>query len=132
MIGGDYLKNKYKVTSAELEVLKVVWKLEEATFNQISQELCKKTNWKRNTIQTLISRLVNKGTLIADKVNKKSYIYYANINEKDYKMSENLSFINRLYNGSLNLMLSTFIEDNQISNDDLTKLKDLLNSKNKG
>lgn len=132
MIGGDYLKNKYKVTSAELEVLKVVWKLEEATFNQISQELCKKTNWKRNTIQTLISRLINKGTLIADKVNKKSYIYYANINEKDYKMSENLSFINRLYNGSLNLMLSTFIEDNQISNDDLTKLKDLLNSKNKG
>lgn len=126
------MKNKYKVTSAELEVLKVVWKLEEATFNQISQELCKKTNWKRNTIQTLISRLVNKGTLIADKVNKKSYIYYANINEKDYKMSENLSFINRLYNGSLNLMLSTFIEDNQISNDDLTKLKDLLNSKNKG
>lgn len=126
------MKNKYKVTSAELEVLKVVWKLEEATFNQISQELCKKTNWKRNTIQTLISRLINKGTLIADKVNKKSYIYYANINEKDYKMSENLSFINRLYNGSLNLMLSTFIEDNQISNDDLTKLKDLLNSKNKG
>ena len=126
------MKKKYQVTSAELEILKVVWKLQEATFNQISEELANKVDWKRNTIQTLISRLVDKGTLIVDKINKKPYIYYADISEKDYKRYENKSFLNKLYNGSLNLMLSTFIEDDEISEEDLIKLQDLLKDKNRG
>ncbi|RDY27581.1 BlaI/MecI/CopY family transcriptional regulator [Romboutsia weinsteinii] len=123
------MKNKFQVTEAELEVLKVIWKKKKTTSKEIVDELLYTTNWKSKTIQTLITRLVDKGALDVDKSSKKGYIYSPNVSEQEYKKVANESFINKLYNGSLNLMLSTFITDNQLSKQDINNLKNLLNEK---
>lgn len=131
MKGGVILKNKFQVSEAELEILKVIWKNKQTTSKEIVSELLTTTDWKSKTIHTLISRLVEKDIINVDKSNKKAYIYSPNVSEKEYKKVANESFINKLYNGSVNLMLSTFIKENNLSKQDIQDLKVLLNDENK-
>lgn len=127
MKGGVILKNKFQVTESELEILKVIWKNKQTTSKEIVSELLTTTDWKSKTIHTLISRLVEKDIINVDKSNKKVYIYSPNVSEKEYKKVANESFLNKFYNGSVNLMLSTFIKENNLSKQDIQDLKDLLN-----
>lgn len=122
------MKNKFKVSESELEVLKIIWNKEECTSKEIAEELLNTTKWKEKTIQTLITRLVEKDIVNVDKSNKKPYLYSPNVSEKEYKKFANESFINKLYNGSLNLMLSTFIKEHKLSKKDIDNLKNLLES----
>lgn len=124
------LKNKFKITEAELEVLKVIWKNSNITSKEIVNALLDKTEWKSKTIQTLINRLLCKGVLAVDKTSKKAYIYSSNISEDEYKKIANESFVNKLYNGSINLMISSYIKENKLSRQDIEDLKDLLNDEN--
>lgn len=122
------MKNKFQVSEAELEVLKVIWDKEKTTSKEIVENLLITTTWKVKTIQTLIARLVEKDIVNVDKYNKKAYIYSPNVSEKEYKKYANESFINKLYNGSINLMVSTFIKENKLSKEDIYDLKNLLES----
>lgn len=118
-----------RVTESELEILKILWKLEKATTNEIVSELDNNTSWSPRTIQTLISRLSKKEVLGIEKLNKKTYIYYPLITEVEYKNFANNSLLNKLYNGSFNLMMSTFIKNTQLSESDIGDLKKLLDER---
>ena len=52
-----------RISEAEWEVMKVLWKKSPMTANDIVKELTGKTHWKRETIRTLINRLVGKKVL---------------------------------------------------------------------
>ena len=119
-----------QITDSELEVMKVLWNNGECTSSKIVETLTQSTYWKPKTIQTLITRLVSKEAINVDKTNKKSYIYSANITEDEYKTYANDSFLKKLYNGSINMMLSSFIKEKKLSKDDINDLKKLLEEDN--
>lgn len=119
-----------QISEAELEVMKIVWELRSATSAQIIEALEESSQWKPKTIQTLITRLVGKEALNVDKTNKKMYIYTANIKENEYKKHANESFLQKLYNGSVNLMLSSFIKDKKLSKEEINELKKILDEEN--
>ena len=49
---------KYKITEAELEIMKVLWEKESQTLNQIVETLSKEERKNKSTIKTLLYRLV--------------------------------------------------------------------------
>ena len=120
------MKDIPQISESELEVMKVLWKIKRGTSSQIVEELIISTDWKPKTIQTLITRLVSKEAVEVDKSNKKSYIYYPKVNEDDYKNSVSTSFLEKLYNGSINMMIASFIKNKKMSKDDIEELKNLL------
>ncbi|SCH13829.1 MULTISPECIES: BlaI/MecI/CopY family transcriptional regulator [unclassified Romboutsia] len=120
------MKNMIQISESELEVMKVLWNIKSGTSSQIIEKLSTITDWKPKTIQTLITRLVTKGALKVDKSNKKSYIYYPNIGEDEYKNLASSSFLEKLYNGSINMMVASFIKNKKMSKDDIEELKNLL------
>jgi len=61
------MKAESQITEAELEVMKILWEYGKATSSQIVERLTETTEWKPKTIQTLITRLVNKGAVGAEK-----------------------------------------------------------------
>lgn len=120
------MSNIPQISESELEVMKILWQLKSATSAQIVEELIKTTEWKPKTIQTLITRLVSKEAVEVDKSNKKSYIYFPKINEEEYKTFASTSFIEKLYNGSVNMMIANFIKSKKMSKEDLKELRNLL------
>ena len=118
-----------QISEAEIEVMKVLWEKGDVTAKEIIVEIEKTNDWKPKTIQTLISRLVAKGAVSTVKKDAKSYIYSSTVKKEAYQSYANKSFIKKLYNGSLNLMLASFIKDAQLSKKDIEELKNILEEK---
>lgn len=123
------MKENIQISEAELEVMKLLWKNEKMTSPEIVEELLKTSEWKDKTILTLINRLVKKGAVNAEKESGKAFLYSANINEDEYKQEQSNSLINKLFNGSISLMMSNFVKSNKISNEDIEELKRILESR---
>lgn len=120
------MKPAPQISEAELEVMKVLWSLNEATSTQIVENLEGISEWKPKTIHTLINRLVNKQAIGATKIDGKSYLYKPLVSIEDYRRQANRSFINKLYNGSMNMMLASFVKEHQLSPEEIEELKRIL------
>ncbi|MBU3190674.1 BlaI/MecI/CopY family transcriptional regulator [Clostridium bowmanii] len=123
--------NAPKISNSEWEVMKCVWGNDTCTANEIVDALSKNTDWKANTIRTLINRLVKKEVLgyTIDKNNKKTYYYFPLLLENECIKAESESFINRVFNGSLNGMIANFLIDSKLSDEEIKELKNILDKK---
>ncbi len=120
---------KLQITDAEYVIMKVLWENEPCTSGEIVEEVSKEQEWNDKTIRTLINRLISKGAVKAEKTNSKAFIYSSLVSKKDYIKVENSNFINKLYGGSIKLMLASFVENNKLSKEEIQNLKDILEGK---
>lgn len=123
--------NASKISNSEWEVMKCVWGNDICTANKIVYALSKNTDWKANTIRTLINRLVKKQVLgyTIDKKDKKTYYYFPLLSENECIKAESESFINRVFNGSLNGMIANFLNESKLSEAEIEELKNILDKK---
>ena len=126
------MKITSQISEAELEVMKILWELGEATSSQIVDRLTQSSDWQPKTIQTLITRLATKKAIKSEKINGKAFIYFPNVREEEYKAYANESFLQKVYNGSVNLMLTSFIKEQKLSKNEIEELKKLLGRISKG
>ena len=116
------------IGDAELEIMKVIWKAKEPiTSLDIGKEVEDK-GWKKTTIATFLTRLVEKGALSADKQGK-LYYYTALITEKEYRKSQTKNLIKTLYNGSVREFAVSFFEEQKLSDKDIQELKAIFEDK---
>ncbi len=114
------------ISDAEWEVMKICWlKSAPCTANEIVQALEQSTDWKPNTIKTLIGRLVKKEVL-GYKEEGRFYLYYPLVTEEECVKVESKSFLTRVFGGALKPMLVTFLKEEKLSQDDIEELKQLL------
>lgn len=118
------------ISDSELEIMKVIWKYNKTTTNKIIEELADEIEWKPNTVKTLVNRLLNKNAIGFEKEGRE-YYYYPKVMKEEYIKKESESFINKLFNGSINSMLLNFVKNEKISDKDIEELRDILN-KHKG
>lgn len=119
---------KINIGDAELEVMKVIWKSKEPiTSLDIGKEVEDK-GWKKTTIATFLTRLVEKGALFAEKQGK-LYYYKPLITEKEYRKSQTKNLIKTLYNGSVRDFAVAFFEEQKLSDKDIQELKVIFEEK---
>jgi len=110
------------ISESELEIMKVIWKAKKPiTSLDIGKEVEGKS-WKKTTIATFLTRLLEKGALTAEKKGK-LYYYTPLITEKEYKKSQTKSLIKSLYNGSAKEFALAFFRDQQLSQEDIKELR---------
>lgn len=116
------------ISDSEWKIMKVLWKKSPRLASEIVEELESETGWNPKTIHTLIRRLVTKGAIEARKENT-YYSYYTLVSEVQCVKEETKSFLDKCFNGSLNMLLANFIEEEKLSKDDIEQLETLLQSK---
>ena len=114
-----------QISDAEFEVMKVIWKFAPISTNEITDRLLKTTSWSAKTIQTLIKRLVTKGALTYEKQGR-VFVYTPLVEENEYINQQSNSFLNRFYDGNISAMLSSYLENNQLSETELRNLRSIL------
>ena len=114
-----------QISEAEFEVMKIVWKSAPINTNEITERLLKTTTWIAKTIQTLIKRLVTKGALTYEKQGR-IFVYTPLVEENEYINQQSNSFLDRFYDGDISVMLSTYLENNQLSETELQHLRSIL------
>lgn len=125
------MSNLPQISESEWYVMKVIWTKASCTANQVVESLTGKMNWQPKTIKTLINRLVNKGAIgfEIDKLDKKTYHYFALVPESDCIKAESKSFLKRVFNGAPNIMLANFIKESKLTAEDIEELKRILDEK---
>lgn len=114
-----------KISDSEWEVMKVIWSKNEVTSNEIIEELKEKKIWKNTTIKSLINRLLKKEA-IGFKKDGKEYIYYPLVSEKECIREESKSFLQKVFNGSINEMMLNLVNNKELSESEIKKLKEIL------
>lgn len=114
-----------RISEAEWEVMKVLWKQSPATANDVMNELRNDKEWKPATVKSLINRLLKKKALDFHKEGK-TYLYSPLVSEEECVKAESESFIQRLYGGALKPMLVQFLKDEKLTEEEIKELKYLL------
>lgn len=115
-----------QISEAELEVMKILWELGQATSSQIIDRLTETSEWKPKTIQTLISRLVAKGAIKPERTDSKAFLYLPLVGEDEFRALASKSFLQKVFDGSLNLMVASFIKEDKMTKEEIESLKKLL------
>ena len=116
-----------KISDSEWEVMKIIWQNDSIPSTKIINELQEKTNWKASTIKTLINRLLNKEAISFTKKGKE-YYYFSIVSEEECIREESESFLNKVFNGSLNSMVVNFVKSQKLTKDEIDELRAILNN----
>ena len=122
------MQDRPKISDAEWQVMKVLWEKSPITANHIVEKLTAETPWKPKTIRTLISRLATK-KIVGFEKNGRQYMYYPLLAEDECVKQETRSFLNRIRSGSLKPMLAAFLEEENLSQEEIRELKKILDKK---
>ena len=113
-----------QVSDSELELLKIIWANGgTALYAHIMEELLKAgRTWQKNTVITLLSRLVEKGILKTRKIGRKNE-YTAIVSEEDYQTAQAQTLIDKFYDGSAKGLISTLVKREILSAKDYEDLQ---------
>ncbi len=113
-----------QISDSELELMKIIWaKGGTALYADIMEELEKSDcKWQKNTVITLLSRLIGKGLLKAGKIGRRNE-YSALVSEEDYKAAQTESLMKKLFKGSAKGLVATLINRDMLTSEDYEELK---------
>ncbi len=114
-----------KVTGSEWYILECLWQKEPKTLMQIATELKERQGWARSTCATMLKRMEEKG-LITYKGQGRTKYFYARIEREEVVRKETKDFLERVYHGSISMMMSTLVEKNELSEKDIEELETIL------
>jgi BlaI family penicillinase repressor len=117
-----------KISESEWLVMRVLWSKSPLAAQEVFEQLDGKKKWKPKTVKTLIDRLVNKGAVKYEKDGTR-YLYSPVVGRDECVTTERHSFIRRVYGGITKPMLATFLEDAELSTEDIEELKQILEQK---
>ena len=114
----------YNISETEWNVMEVVWEKKNATYSEIKNSLAD-MGWSDSTVKTLIRRLVAKGALGFEE--KGSFNeYHALVTREECSLKETKNLINRIYNGSVKMLVTNLVNDSNLSEDEANKLMDII------
>jgi BlaI family penicillinase repressor len=124
------MKTTPRISEAEWEVMKVVWKKSPCLAQDIIQALSTTSKWGPATIKTLLNRLITKNALRFEKTGK-SYLYSPIFTEEQCRAAEADSFLHRVFDGALSPMISHFVQSRRLTQKELDALEKLLRERKK-
>jgi BlaI family penicillinase repressor len=124
------MKQLPQISNTEWQVMRILWASAPLTANDVIQKMEGLTPWKPKTVKTLLGRLVKKNALTFNK-DGRAYVYYPLVTENECIKAESQSFLEKVFLGSLNGMFANFLEEQELSREEIAELKRILDQKQK-
>lgn len=118
------------ISDSEWEIMRIIWTIEPVSSTKIIQELQAKKDWSESTIKTLLRRLVNKNLLNTTKEGR-HFVYSAKVNQAQVMTEAAQELLDRMCNMHKGEVILQLLADSPISKSDLTKMKQVINQKEK-
>ena len=112
------------MSATEFYILKYLWARETpATFSEIMTHFNEeeKKEWKKQTVNTFLTRLAQKGFLNIDKSGKRA-IYIPSVSKKKYYEDYAQQIIEDSYEGSLKNFICAFTENHKLTSNEKEEL----------
>jgi len=113
-----------KLFDSELKVMDVLWKDGDTTAKRISDILREQVGWNVNTTYTLIKRCIAKGAIQRSEPN---FICHALIPKEQVQEQEMTELINKVFDGSAELLFASLLNRKSLSEKEIERLKQIVN-----
>ncbi len=114
-----------QLSDAELKIMQVLWDHSPQTMAQITQALFPETAWTKNTVITLLKRMIAKGTVSVDE-DAYPKTYTPLVHQDALLKQETKSLLKRLFGGSHTMLISNMVEDGNVTTEELDEMIQLL------
>lgn len=122
---------KIGLSEAEWKLMDALWEEPPKTIMQLTKTLERNTGWGKNVVITMLKRLEVKGAVRHEEGDKAKQFYPA-VSREDTALEETKGFLDRVYNGSLGLMVNAMVSSRALSEQDIAELMDILKKAEEG
>ena len=118
------MKNEINISESEWTVMEYLWNNPMVTITEIRKAMSS-TGWSDSTIKTLVRRLVSKNA-VAINDEAATFRYYPLISQQECRLKETKSFINRVYDGSVSMLVTNLAADSNLTDKETEELLALI------
>ena len=112
-----------KLFDSELKVMEVIWKEGSLPAKAIADTLAASIGWNKNTTYTVIKKCIDKGVIERTEPN---FICRALVSKDEVQGSEVDELVDKLFDGSAELLFASLVGRKKVSTDVLEKLKHMI------
>ncbi len=116
-----------QLTKAEEQFMQVLWTLEEASVQQIIDQL-PEPKPAYNTVSTII-RILETKDFVAHKAKGRGYIYFPLVSKSIYTNQSLQKIVDGYFGGSFKSMVSFFVNKNEVDFKELDTILKIINDK---
>ena len=114
-----------KLTASEWSVLTCLWEDSPRTVMQLVAELGQRVGWAKSTTITTLRRMEEKGLVLVEQ-GARGKLYAPAVEREQAVTAETHSFLDRVYQGSVGLMMSAMAKRQELSADEVAELRSIL------
>ncbi len=118
------------LSPAEWQVMKTLWDSGPLDARSVFAALPEGSEWAYQTVKTLLSRMVVKGAVAYDQIGN-SYLYRAAVPREELTRQEVQNVFERVVGAAVSPVLAHFIDEANLSDEEIRKLQQLLDEKRK-
>jgi len=120
-----------QISESELILMKIIWEhggtaLYSSIMDALEQE---NRSWKKNTVLTLLSRLVEKNYLKTSKIGRRNK-YIAIVSQEEHQAEQTHQFLDKVYGGDVKDLVSTLLRQDILTAGELEEIERFWAGKN--
>jgi BlaI family transcriptional regulator, penicillinase repressor len=116
-----------RFTDRELDVMAVLWELDQATVAQVQARLPDELAY--TTVLTVLRTLEEKGHVAHREGPGRAYLYYPLVEREEAGASALARLVDRVFRGSPELLLTQLVSERDLSDEELGRMRRLLDER---
>ncbi len=117
------------LTEVELELMTILWRLEEASVTEVIEELPHDRKLAYTSVSTII-RILEQKEILGSRKEGRGHIYFPKIPKSDYESKAIKHVVDKVFEGTPLLLVKQLLNSTKLSEKEIQELKDLI--KNNG
>ncbi len=111
----------------QIRIMHYLWEKKKASAREITQSLNEYEPIDHKNVQTILRRLEKKGAVAHD-ADGRTFYYYPLVKKENVKLKEVRNFVDKVFHGSVENLVSSLIDNEDISFDELKSIIEIIDN----
>jgi BlaI family transcriptional regulator, penicillinase repressor len=116
------------LTSTELEMMNVIWRLGACTVSQVQAALSPERELAYTSISTIVRILEQKGFVKSEKAGR-GHLYSATMSKEEYQGLSLQHLVNKVFDDTPSLLVQRLLDSGRLTEKELAEIRSLLRKK---
>jgi BlaI family penicillinase repressor len=112
----------------QLKIMQVLWEREKASAREITEALSQESPIAHSTVQTLLRKLEDKGSVVHEVVDR-TFVFKPAVDRQSIMRSTTRDLIERIFGGSPAGLVAYLLKEERISTQEIQRLRQLIDEK---
>lgn len=117
--------HKVSLSDSEWKLMNLLWEQAPRTIMQLTKALKEQTGWSKNTVITMLNRLEAKDAVYHEE-GERARQFFPKLPRADAALSETRGFLERVYEGSVSMMMDAMVSSKALTEQDIEELYEIL------